>query len=158
MVATARSFEDNQPSRRLQAIRQIPPRILIVEDDLELKVVMDRVLDAIAPGAEVDWVTSTEEAMDLLRDRRFSTGKRSKPYDLLIADIFLEGESTGLDLYRLCQQELFDMPIMVTSGMSAEKFFQAVGPNMISPPFLQKPFLYGECAQMIQGVLDYQDA
>lgn len=128
-------------------------RILVVEDDLELTGILEHVFSAIDPNIHTDWVTSAEEAVSLLEDK--TRAGEQRPYDLIIADIFLEGSSTGLDLWKLCQEYFSDVPFVVTSALPVDKFFKALGTETISPPFLPKPFLPGECRQLIEGVLNY---
>ena len=125
-------------------------RILIVEDDLELSAVLDGVIASIDPEAEVDWVTSAEQAYFLLEEKSWQEGR---PYDLALVDIFLEGETTGLELWRHLQHSLPNVPIVITSAMPVHKFFDALGENTISPPFLAKPFKAGECRQLLEGLL-----
>jgi CheY-like chemotaxis protein len=129
------------------------PRVFVVEDDLELITVIDKVLKSIDPEIQIDWATSAEEAVFKLRQK--TSGGGSKPYHLIIADIFLEGDATGLDLWNLCQQTYPEIPLVVTSGLSVEKFISTLGRDTICPPFLQKPFALGECRQMFQGLLQY---
>lgn len=132
-------------------------KILVVEDDLELTAVLDGVMKSIDPTMEADWVTSTEEALSLLRNPTGAPRKNGGPYDLLLVDIFLEGSSTGLDLWKLCQQAYPEMPVVITSGLPIDKFFTTLGRDTIAPPFLAKPFQFGECKQLLQGILNYSD-
>lgn len=136
-------------------IKQVVPgkrarRILIVEDDLELSAMLDGVIASIDAEAEVDWVTSAEQAFFLLEEKSWKDGA---PYDLALVDIFLEGDTTGLELWRQLQHSLPNVPIVITSAMPVHKFFDALGENTISPPFLAKPFKAGECRQLLEGLL-----
>lgn len=130
---------------------KVAPRVLIVEDDIELSTVFDHVLRTIHPGIVSDWVTSVEQAISYLKTK--AARLHRTPYDLILADIWLEGESTGLDLWKLVQEELPDLPIVVTSAMPIDRFFAKVGRGTISPPFLAKPFNPGDCRQLLEGLL-----
>lgn len=126
--------------------------VLVVEDDLELSAVIDRVIQSIDPSITVDWVTSAEQAVALIKDR-LESHQGDRPYDLILTDIFLDGNQSGLDLWKICQQQLPRTPMIVTSAVSADRFFTMLGQDAISPSFLPKPFLITECQQMFEGML-----
>lgn len=130
-------------------------RVLIVEDDMELSSVLERVLHEIDPHMSTECVSRTEDAVSRLRK---SERNHSHPYDMVVADIFLEGESTGLDLWKICNESLPNVAFIVTSALSPEKFFKAIGTEMIAPPFLPKPFSLTECKRLFEGVLSYAPA
>ncbi len=69
-------------------------RILMVEDDLALyplwTVIISRCFGA---SVEVEWAVSSEAAQDIMR-------ASAKPFDLIIADIFLAGSGTGVEFLR----------------------------------------------------------
>lgn len=126
-------------------------RALLVEDDIELSTVMEQVLKAVAPNLTLDWVTSAEEAMTRLDEVFYN--KTPNPYDFIIADIFLDGESTGIDFWRSCQEILPGTPVLITSALSLDRFFATVGQDSISPPYLQKPFSPTECKLVFESLL-----
>ncbi len=126
-------------------------RALILEDDIELSTVMEQVLKKVAPNLSLDWVTSAEEAMTRLDD--VLSRKTESPYQLIVADIFLDGESTGIDFWRSCQEILPGTPVLITSALSLDRFFATVGQESISPPYLQKPFTPLECKQVFESLL-----
>ena len=128
-------------------------RALIVEDDEELGNILDLVLRSIHTNIQIDWAPSAEEAFDCLKRRARSSDKI--PYDLIIADIFLEGEETGLDFWRNCCESFPEIPLVVTSGISSEKFFHSIGRDAIAPPYLAKPFSIKACKQMFEGISAY---
>ena len=125
-------------------------RALLVEDDIELSTVMEQVLKAVAPNLTLDWVTSAEEAMTRLDEAFYN--KTPNPYDFIIADIFLDGESTGIDFWRSCQEILPGTPVLITSALSLDRFFATVGQDSISPPYLQKPFSPTECKLVFESL------
>jgi len=131
-------------------------KVLIVEDDLEMCMVLDRVLTTTDQHVMVDWATSVDEAISRLQEK--AAQSITRPYDLILADIFLEGQSTGIDLWKLCQEEFPDVPVVVTSSLPLEKFFALVGRGNIAPPFLAKPFQVGGCRQFLEGILSYGKA
>lgn len=127
-------------------------RVLVVEDDTDLSAIIDDVLKSIDPKTSIDWATSADQAIDLLEERMKTADY--PPYDLILADIFLEGNTTGLDLWRLFQKSMPKIPIVVTSSLPVNQFFTMLGQDTIAPPFLQKPFQAGECKQLLEGIME----
>jgi len=117
--------------------------VLVVEDDLELSTVMDRILLSIDRDLILEWATSAEDASELLASASRRLG--GKLYDLIIADIDLEGIGTGLDLWNQCRREYPTVPLVVTSGTH---------PDVVGPTFLQKPFSVRECRDLFADLLN----
>lgn len=128
-------------------------RVFVLEDDLELSTVIEKVFKSIDSHLILDWATSVEAAVDTLE--QFMTIDSDAPYDLIVADIFLDGRSTGIDFWRTCQEWFPETPILITSALSLDKFFATVGMHSISPPYLQKPFSPSECKQVFESMLRY---
>lgn len=127
--------------------------VYVVEDDLELSTVIDRILKSINPAIQSNWATSAEDAIHALKTA--AQRRHHKPYDLIIADIFLEGESTGLDLWQLCHEHYPEVPLVITSGMDIERFMSSINihdPAQL-PPFLQKPFSIADCRHLLKEML-----
>ncbi len=128
-------------------------RVLIVEDDLDLVTVLETVLQSIDRGIELDWATSAENAIIQLKNS--NNNSTIQNYDLIIADIFLDGESTGIDLWNKCHEFCIDVPIIIMSSLPTHKYFAALGQQAISPPFLTKPLVLNECKQLFESMLNY---
>ena len=160
--------EQNQNELRPAVLAQFKDqaknsRVFVVEDDQELRTVLDRILRAIDPDVEIDWAMSAEEASNRMEYRMKLSPEA--PYDLIVADIFLEGDATGLDLWHRCAQLMPSVPLVVTSGMPVDKFFSALrkysknlGGPQVSPPYLPKPFSVGECKSMFEAMLNYSQS
>ena len=140
-------------SNVLRELQDMPYRVFIVEDDVELRTVLERVLRAVHSKVQIDWATSAEGAADLLENR--SALSSGSPFDLIVADIFLEGVATGLDFWKLCKITFPEIPLVVTSSMSYEKFYKTIGKGAVAPPFLAKPFSVKQCRQMLERLNDY---
>lgn len=126
-------------------------KVLVVEDDTDLTAIIDDVLKSIDPKITVDWATSADQAIDLIEGRLRES--EESPYEMILADIFLEGNATGVDLWRLCKKSLPQIPIVVMSSLPVNQFFTMLGHDTIAPPFLGKPFQAGQCKQMLEGIL-----
>lgn len=153
MTAITQELMDYQP--RLRDPRQLElatfKRVLVIEDDVSLTNLLTSVLEEIAPDLTIDWATSGEEAEYYLqRESEFSA---ETPYDLVVADIFLEGDVTGLDIWKLCDRKYPDTRILVTSSLSVEKFVSCLKNEYSCPQYLPKPFTLGECKEAISEFL-----
>jgi DNA-binding response OmpR family regulator len=125
----------------------------VIEDDLCLETILCRVLKEVAPPEleiDVDWLTSAEEALVRIQGGRVTPAKH---YDLILADIFLDGRMTGIEFWETCQAIQPETPVLLMSGMPIDEYFKTVGREAISPPYLPKPFSMGECGQIIGSLL-----
>jgi CheY-like chemotaxis protein len=106
-------------------------RVLIVEDDSSLKPILTRMVERIEPLSTVDWVTSGEEAIRVLRRGLLHGNQRT--YDLIISDVSLDGHRSGVDLVHACHQAEIPTPVILTSSR------WIVDPSV---PFLPKPITF----------------
>jgi CheY-like chemotaxis protein len=139
----------SMPSR-VKALAR-PKSVLVVEDDPWIRPVLEGVVASIDPRIRVDWFESAEEAIAALEARRRDPVQG--PYDLIVADIFLDGPSTGLDLWRECEDRFRETPIVVISSLPKERFQLALEKDETSPPFLEKPFSLEEARILLDGYL-----
>src|SRR5690348_9317802 len=99
--------DPHHPTRQLKAleehVRGGTPRLLLVEDDDSLRVVLTRKL---VHGFEVTAVADGPSAADLLVRRRF---------DVVLSDIGLPRMS-GVDLLRLVRTYDLDVPVILMTG------------------------------------------
>lgn len=114
-----------------------PIRVLIVEDDVTMEPLWQHIIETATPGALIDWVTSVEAAPV---DRR---------YDLVIADIFLAGEQTGLDLWERIGETT---PFILMSVITAQRL-KTLALNRPLPSYIQKPLDPSQCIETVRAVL-----
>lgn len=126
--------------------------VYVVEDDIELSTVIDRVLKSIDQKVSLDWSTTAEEAMQKI-DAAWKKGE-NRPYDLIIIDMFLDGSQNGLDLWNLCRKEYPEIPIVLTSSSQLGSFFESEKEPVDMPIFLQKPFSMNECKILFKNLLN----
>ena len=111
------------------------PEVLIVEDDTTLEDVWYYVLDQVAPGGKVRWVT-TEEAAERSIFEKLSRGES---YDLIISDVFLSGKRTGVDLWRRFVGHQPKMVLMSSIEESKLRRFIGSSSNQEEVLYLRKP-------------------
>jgi hypothetical protein len=122
--------------------------LLVIEDDLSMIQFVDAVIADHFHGLEWEYVTSGEAALELIRRR--SAFRGDMPYSLVMTDIFLDGETTGFDVWLECQELYPEMPFVVTSHLSFDRYFSIIRGAANCPVYLPKPLTVGGC----QSVLD----
>jgi len=122
--------------------------LLVIEDDLSMVQFVDSVITDHFKGLEWEYVTSGEAALELIRRRAAVRG--DCPYSLVMTDIFLEGETTGFDVWLECQELYPEMPFVVTSHLSFDRYFSIIRGAANCPVYLPKPLTVGGT----QSVLD----
>ncbi|MGC8853304.1 MAG: diguanylate cyclase [Halothiobacillaceae bacterium] len=112
-------------------------RILLVEDSRTAAYVISRMLTA--HGLLVDWVKRAEEALERVTVRR---------YDLLITDLVLEGEMSGMALVGQLRQAGFadfQLPILAVTGFDDDarrrELFRLGVNDYVTKPVLEEELL-----------------
>lgn len=137
--------------RRQQNILQ-PKKILVVEDDKSMTVLLGKALLDTTGDAEIQWAASLEQAVNQLIQSTDIIQKA--PYDLIIADIFLEGNGTGLDLFKVISRTYPKIPFLVISSLPYEHVKEALAQEgKENLTYLQKPFLFAKCKEKIKEIL-----
>lgn len=138
---------ENAVRDRLSLVKS-PKSLLVIEDDLSLIQFIDTVLDDMKPGLEWDYVTTGEEAVELIRRRGKLRGQA--PYSLVISDIFLEGEMSGFDVWLESMQMYPNMPFVITSSLSFDRYFSILKGVANTPVFLPKPLTVSRCQSVFE--------
>ena len=118
-------------------------RILVMDDDYEIRLVLRRMLEA--AGHEV------EEAVDGEEGLRYY---RIKPADLVITDILMPG-GDGLSTIREIRREFPDARIIAMSGgdMSADVGFLPRAEELGAVRTVAKPFDLAQMREAVDEVL-----
>jgi two-component system, OmpR family, KDP operon response regulator KdpE len=114
-------------------------RILVVDDDSQIRRVMRTTLDA--QGYEVDEAGSGERAIELLH---------SAKYDLVLLDINLPGK-TGIETCKEIRTDASVPIIMLTVRDAATDKIEALDAG--AQDYVTKPFTMGEMLARIRSVL-----
>ena len=79
------------------------------------------------------------------------------PYDLIIADLNLKTQGTGLDIWKICQVRLPQSTFLLISGTPLDEFLHLVGGQADeAPPYLPKPFRLNQCRDILMWLLGNQ--
>lgn len=103
-------------------------QVMIVEDDLLLLMVQERLISNLGYNV-VAKANESKHALKLFKD---------KCPDILVVDINLEGDSTGIDLVNQMRKEGFNNPVIFLSGEQNQLLIdKAMGLGIVD--YLQKP-------------------
>jgi response regulator of citrate/malate metabolism len=126
--------------------------VLVVEDDLDLQPFISSVLKEIDPNTKITWETSFKSAIDKITYDSSLFGW--PPYELIIADIFLQGEKTGIGLWEELRFYESEMPFILITGAQEKAVEKLVGHHERVPLILQKPIDYEFFKQTIEFFYD----
>lgn len=116
-------------------------RILVVEDDAQMRDLLERVLLRI--GYEVLTVSNGSEALLGV--------ERGQPFDLILADVVMPGMK-GADLQNYLKGHDVKTPVIFMSGYDAEVLAEQ-GLNTSRENFLPKPFTMDALERKIAATL-----
>ena len=111
---------------------------------------MDRIIKSLDQRIVIDWSTSAEEAIQLIYAEKKANKKT--PYDLIVADIYLDGFKTGLDLMEVCAQIFPEIPFVLTSVNDISGYMKSLD-CVNYEYFLKKPFNPVECKKIFRSIL-----
>ncbi len=122
---------------------------LIIEDDLSWEPLWGQILKSIDEHFEIKWATSAKEAEKFINEQ-IALGHM---FDLIVADIFISGSKTGLDLIEKYSYQLKNR-ILVVSAVDAVRLIEKIGPLFQSISFLRKPFSMVEGVRAVKSILE----
>jgi PAS domain S-box-containing protein len=137
---------DTEASER---VRQEPrprargERVLVVEDDAEVRALMLRILTSL--GYAVREATSARAALEVL--------ETEARVDLLITDVVLPAGMSGRELAEAAAQRRPSLPVLYVSGYTEDAVVQQ-GRLEDGLHFLQKPFRIGAIARAVRRALE----
>jgi DNA-binding NtrC family response regulator len=121
--------------------RRLMPRVLIVDDDRDTCGFMTELLSQ--PGREVVSAHEADTALDLIR---------SQPFELIVSDINLNAQATGLDLLREFKQRQPGGQVVLISGFGTlETAIEAVRAGAFD--YVSKPFNITEVKETVDRAL-----
>lgn len=123
-------------------------KYLVVEDDFAAQPIWEKIIKMVDPKAIIRWATTEEGAEKLIQERL----KFGDAFDFVIADIFLAGPKTGIDLWKRFGGG--KMQFLFTSSITRNKFLEMVGDWRNEYPLLiRKPFNVSQCVNSLFALL-----
>lgn len=117
-------------------------RILVVEDDTDLRAMVVRMLESL--GYEALDTSSGPAALEILRS--------PVEIDLLLTDVVLPKEMNGIELAEAARRQRTDLRVLYMSGYTEDEILRR-GHLADRAGFLQKPFRMIEVARAVQNAL-----
>ncbi|MDZ4662734.1 MAG: response regulator [Pseudomonadota bacterium] len=112
-------------------------RVLIIDDDESQALLVTAIIEKCEQFVHIDWAATSAEAFNFLKNQKSVAAVSA--YDLIIADILLEGAVTGCDIWRLCRAEFPNVPVVLTSSIDTDEIHQMFWSESNKPYYLQKP-------------------
>ena len=106
------AYDPNLASRPLPCRRAIP-RLLVAEDDSELRGMVSQALQA--AGCEVVDAAHGEQVLDVLGSLML-VDPCPEPVDLIVSDIRMPGTLSGLDLLAALRRSGWTMPVLLMTA------------------------------------------
>lgn len=131
-------------------------RVLIIEDDENQAELIKALLMESKDSVLVDWAATSAQAFHYLKKN--NKGENLSPYDLIIADIFLEGAVTGCDIWRLCRAVFPEVPVLLTSSIEKKEIAQMFLSEAKKPFYLQKPLDINSARNALMKSMQASDA
>jgi CheY-like chemotaxis protein len=116
--------------------------VLLVEDDQDVRAASNAMLEEL--GYTVRCAASGQEALDALQV--------DEKIDVLFTDVIMSSGMTGIDLARAVQAEWPHIPILLTSGYTAQRLIPSAMNGDLN--LLRKPYSIEELAQALHLAVD----
>ena len=130
---------------------QVDGTILIVEDDPMQVALWREIIQGGGMNRIVIAESFDEAVFAVAQERRYN-----RRLALIISDLFLRGERTGLDLFRVMRDEMEDRFIFV-SGLSPWEAKTCLETGVDRAPYLQKPIRPSEAVRLVDLLLHPTD-
>jgi DNA-binding NtrC family response regulator len=131
-------MEASPSSETPELLRVRRPRLLVVEDDLELWKLIERAVRAANPDVAIHWAADASSARLALE---------SYSFDAVLADFLLEDSSNGWTILSESRRLQPDARVGMASALPLRL------PKAERCPFLQKPFDIASCADFVTRLL-----
>lgn len=123
-----------------QLLRVRRPRLLVVEDDADLRRMIERIGQGLDSELAIDWASGVSSARALLA---------RESYELVLADYLLEGRESGLRLRPYCLRFQPEARFAMMSVLPLAESLERAGQPQI--PFLRKPFSPAQLRAFLQA-------
>jgi HPt (histidine-containing phosphotransfer) domain-containing protein len=135
-----------------KVVRRDGFRVLIVDDDPFYRSILTRVVSNAVPGTTATVSEKYKKAIDELRHAD-SGVPGQKPFNLVIADLNLQSDASGLDLWTASKTLSTQCLFLLISGMPLDKFLARIGDQTEIPAYMPKPFMLEQCEKMIRWLV-----
>lgn len=130
-------------ARRTEGVEEMGKRILVVEDDRQVRDFVAAALESARRAFEIVKASNGREASE-----RLVAGK----FDLVLTDLNMPVVN-GIELVREIRTRYPDLPIVLMSGASAEWRSELEREGFDDLPLLMKPVSVAQLVEVVTGVL-----
>ncbi len=124
-------------------------KVLIVEDDLWQINVLEELVLEINSEAQIDWEIDIPRAINRLTSEK----NESKGYDVIICDIELGTEASGVDLFQYCLEHEPFTELILISAHSREKLNRKYFKKMVPLNYMKKPLNFESFFRRVSPIL-----
>lgn len=125
-------------------------RILVVEDDLALKPLWENFFRYRTQQVNLEWAVSCEQAMKMVQ----KANAAQDPYYLIIADIFLAGSGTGMELLKSKDVETSNARTVLVSAADRDEILLKFGHMIPKTEVISKPIDFRKYEPIINNILN----
>jgi CheY-like chemotaxis protein len=115
--------------------------VLLVEDDSDVRAATTAMLEDL--GYHIVEAASGRQALDTLGE--------GVPVDVVFSDVIMANGMTGIELAREIRTTRPDLPILLTSGYTAQRMLPAARNDDL--PMLRKPYTLDELADALEALI-----
>lgn len=127
-------------------------RVLVIDDDLYQIPVLDDFIKELNPYAIVDWEYDAARAISRIE---MAAERQDEPmYDLIVSDIVLEGELTGVDILQYCHRYTPKTRAILISGQNHALLKKKFGKLLNMIDFIEKPLKFSTFQKIARPVLE----
>ncbi len=123
------------------------PKILVVEDDESQWPLWEHILSQY-PNSQIDWCSSEEEAERYI----CSAIQSGQHYNLVICDIFLAGQRTGIDLWNRFGEAATNYIFVTGTDLQKTTLFNQM--DFGYPILFKKPLKVKDVRETIEDMLE----
>lgn len=126
-------------------------KVLVVEDDPTQAAIMEDLIQEINPDSRVDWEADVAGAIQRIENARLGGDERG--YDLIISDIVLKGDSSGLDILEYTATHCPHTRTVLMSAYDREQLKQRYIKKIRPINYLSKPIDFLQFKKQVGPVL-----
>lgn len=135
-------------------MEQYVKKILIVEDDLSLRPLWEKFLKFKMNNISMEWAVSGEEALKMITQQN----ENKTPYFLIIADIFLAGSKTGMELITSDEVAKSGARTILVSAADRDEILKKFGYLVSDAIVLSKPLDFKKYEPIFRKILNGDNA
>lgn len=124
-------------------------KILLIEDDLSLRPMWLRIFNNISSGFDLEWAVSGEHAQTMINQ----ANRSRQHYHLIIADLFLAGPKTGMDVLLSEEVANSQSQRVLVSAVKRREMKKNTDFKKIKTHFIPKPLNIRICEKVMGKLL-----